>query len=1222
MRKYLLFMLLLAGGIATQAQEVNVYLIGDAGKPLFPEDATLDYLEQFTSTANPQDALIFLGDNLYPSGLPPREHPDREEMEKRLDASLKIMKSFPGKSFIIPGNHDWANGGKDGWQQLLQMQQYVDDYMGTTTVFLPRSGCPGPVEIDLSPEILLVIMDTQYLLHPWDKPGENEGCEAISSTEALLQLEDLLGKNAHRNVIVAGHHPMYSYGPHGGKYTFRQHLFPLTDVNRKLWIPLPVIGSIYPLFRTTIGSRQDIPNPRYKLIRNAMVDAMEQVPELVFVNGHEHSLQYIAKNNVHYITSGAGSKSSNISGGPDSRFHRESQGFARLTYQTDGPVRLAFYDGGQQQEVYNEQIFDREIIVTPPKDFNEVFEDSTVVVPISDRYTGASKARKYWLGPNYREVWATPVTMPVFNIGSEHGGLDIVKLGGGNQTKSLRLEAKDGRQYVLRSLDKYTEKLLPTALYQSLVADIIQDQISAANPFGAFAIPPLAEAAGIYHTNPKLVYVPDDPRFGPYQPVFAGLPVLYEERPNDEVAHEPFFGGGEDVDGTPDLIEELHDDNDEAVDQEFALRNRLFDMIIGDWDRHEDQWRWVRFDKEPKGHLWRPIPRDRDQAFFVNEGLFGWAASRKFLLPNTEGFDERMDYPPGFNASARFFDRTFLNELDWSDWQQQIDRLEAGLTDEAIEKAFTVWPDTIRKQSADRTIRTLKARRDDMARFARIHYEFISQEVEVVGSNKHEYFLVERLDNGDTKVIVQKRKKDGELEQVLYERTFLKSVTKEIRLYGLEGEDVFEVTGDADKGITVHIIGGEDEDRITDQSRVAGLGKKTKVYDLKSNTELSSSGETRSKLSRDISVNRYNRTAFEYSKMVPLVSVQFNRDDGLFLGGGFIFTKEGWRKDPFAQKHQFQANAAFATGAVNLFYNGTFSDVIGKWDLNADLSFQRPFAVANFFGMGNESQFDYEGEGVSGTFEDEIDYYRIRYERSQSYVNISRNLGNKGTIRFGPEHLFFEQEGVINKYLNVAASGGGEVDSVSLYESRHFIGAKTVIEVDTRDHQGMPTRGVFAHAGFSHYYGMNDFSDDFSVLQGEFRFLLSTKVPSRLVLANRVGARHTFGSVEYFNGAFLGKETLRGYRRTRFIGNSFLYHNVDLRLHLFNFRTYLLPAGVGLIAFHDIGRVWLAGEDSNTWHASKGFGIWLAPLNQIAITANLAFSDEETLPTVTFGYQF
>ncbi|XOV94451.1 MAG: BamA/TamA family outer membrane protein [Bacteroidota bacterium] len=1213
-----LILLLVLFPFSLLAQESEIFLIGDAGEPHFPVDDNLELLKQATKDAGPEDVLIFLGDNLYPKGLPPKSHPDRSEMEKKLNPSLEVMKAFKGKVIMLPGNHDWQSAGKDGLAYVLEMQEYVDAYLDSTMVFYPRNGCPGPVELVISETLVVIILDTQNLLHPYEIPDGASECAAASVVDVANQLRDLISDHRDKHIVVAAHHPMYSYGAHGGRFPLRSHLFPLTDLSEpKIWLPLPVLGSIYPVYRMIFGLRQDISHPKYQLMRDEIMDALETTDNVIYINGHEHSLQYIMDDSIHYITSGAGSKSSYVTSGKGTQYTSQAKGFARLHFSSLGDVDLTFFDSETKQPAFNQNIYHKSVITSKAVTEFKLTE-KTVIAPISEQYYGFGKMHQFWLGHNYREEWATPTEMAVFDIGNEHGGLEIVKLGGGNQTKSLRMEAKDGRQFVLRSLEKYTEKLLPDILQKTIAGDILQDQISAANPYGAFAVPSLAEAAGIYHTNPKLVYVPDDPRFGKYRETFAGLPVLYEERPNDEIAESYFDGEGEEVIGTPDLIDELRDDNDEAVDQPFALKSRLFDMLIGDWDRHEDQWRWVRRDKEPDGHLWRPIPRDRDQAFFVNQGLIGWLISRRFILPNTEGFDEYMNYPPGFNTSARFFDRTFLNGLDWNDWQVEINSLKENLSDDVFKQAMLVWPDTIQKLSAAKTVEVLSARLADMDRYARIHYLFISKEVEVVGTDKHEYFLVENIAPGQTRVTVYKRKKNGEIEQVIYQRTFLESETKEIRLYGLDGEDVFELKGDDDGGIKIRIIGGDDADQILGANG-RQVGKRTSVYDTK-DTDIDGSGPIKSKLSDKPGINFYNRTAFEYNKVIPLLSVQFNKDDGLFLGAGFDYTKEGWRKDPFEQRHKLQGNIALATGSTNLTYSGTFTDVLGSWDLLADLTLQQPYSVSNFFGFGNDSSYDYTGEGLASAYDDPIDYYRIRYNRSNSFIGLGQTLGVSGSFSIGAQHLSYKLDNLTqDKFIYSSGSG---VDSLTLDNSFQFLGFKTELLVDTRDNKFIPSKGIKSELSFTKFYGMNDASEDFTKMMASFGLYVPIYPPRKIVIASQVGVEHIIGTPQFFNASSIGMKQVRGYRRNRFLGNTAFYNSLDLRIHLFDIKTYFLPMGVGIVGFHDIGRVWYSGEVSDRWHNSQGFGVWLAPLNRVLTTFHVAFSEEETMPLVTFGYQF
>jgi hypothetical protein len=233
------------------------------------------------------------------------------------------------------------------------------------------------------------------------------------------------------------------------------------------------------------------------------------------------------------------------------------------------------------------------------------------------------------------------------------------------QTQSLRLQARDGRQYVLRSVDKNTQAVIPKALRGTLADDLLQDQISAAHPYGALAVPDLARAAGVYASPPELVYVPDDPRLGKYQAQFGNTLAMLEERPEETGGENPEQQAK--IYSTTKMLSRLQADHDHRVDQQEVLRARLFDMLIGDWDRHDDQWRWLE-KKAGHGSMYFPLPRDRDQVFFVNQGLLPKIASRKWVLPKFQGFDQRIRDVASFNFNARHFDRSFLNGLSLPDW--------------------------------------------------------------------------------------------------------------------------------------------------------------------------------------------------------------------------------------------------------------------------------------------------------------------------------------------------------------------------------------------------------------------------------------------------------------------------------------------------------------------------------------------------------------------------
>ena len=1176
----------------------KVYLIGDAGEPKSP-DKNLNLLKSKFEEATSKDFLIFLGDNLYPKGLPEKENPKRQEMEQKLLPQLEVMKSFPGRVFMIPGNHDWAQGRRYGYERVLEMGKFVNEYFDGQEVFLPAGGCPGPYEIPMDPKSTLIIIDTQYFLHGWDKPGETSTCENKSTLEALEDLRTIINKNAGKHILLAGHHPMFTYGEHNGNFSLKEQL-----------IPVPVLGSIQPLYRKVLGNIQDNTHPKYKAILMQILVAMDEAKDVVYASGHEHSLQFIQKENHHFIVSGSGSKTSHVKKGKGSLFAQKEQGFAILDLNEEGAASVAYW-GTEGGKLFEKQIYQKELRQTLQENPVLNFTDSTITVVASKKYEG-DKGRFRWLGKNYRDVWSQPVEVDVFDLGKEHGGLSVIKKGGGMQTKSLRMEAKDGRQYVLRSIEKYPENAIPTALQKTFAQDIVEDQISASHPYSAFIIPYLADAAQIYHTNPKPVFIPDDPRLGQFQSTFAGTLALYEERANGAAAEDEHFGGSDDIDGTLTVIKNLRKDNDNTVDQNFVVRNRLFDMWIGDWDRHDDQWRWAQFD-EDDGSIYRPIPRDRDQAFFMNEGIIPTIAARKWALPKIEGFDEEVDWAPGISQNARFFDRTFMNEPDWKDWQEQISFLKGQLTDDIIDNSIAKWPDKIEELTGQKVRNGLRARRANMESYARELYLFLSEEVEVVGSDKHEYFKIEHISGNETKVTVRKRKKDGDLKQVLYERTFLADETKEIRLYGLDGEDVFEIEGNSK--IKVRIIGGTDKDLVINGNGDEKLSK-TKVYDRLKSTQIQGNSKGILKLSKKPEINRYDRKAFEYDVLMPVITGAINPDDGIFLGGGFIYTKHGWRKEPYAARHAFSAMSAFATGSYQFKYTGDYTDAIGKWDLNTSLLWQEPFFVNNYFGVGNETEFLMDQ--FTAPDDDPIDYYRVRMDRTEIDIGVSNAIGAKAKFYLGAGYKNIQVKNSPNRFIS------NRIEESKNFQQNEYLRFFTGISFDSRDNQVLPKAGMTAKAEIEHLDAITEISENTTRLSAEWSFFISARLPSRLVIGNRLGVAHiTSEDFDFFNANILGGRTnLRGYRRTRFYGQTSFFHNLDLRLKIASFRSYIFPGQFGILAFQDTGRVWVANENSDKWHVGRGFGIWVSPLNTLVLNLNYGFGDDENLPSFSMNFFF
>lgn len=314
----------------------TLFLIGDAGKA-YDGDPVLVALERQLKV-HEKDAVVFLGDNLYPVGLRGEEHPDHEEDEGHLRAQVKAVVNHSGLMVFVPGNHDWEQGGKNGFENVRRAERFVEITANRGNVWMPDNGCPGPEVVHLSDDAILVVIDTQWWLHKHQKSSDQIACKASQTDDFLDLLTRILDENRDKRIVVAGHHPMYSYGAHGGKYPLHTHLFPMVMFKKNAYIPLPVLGSVAVFYRKIFGNIQDIPHRKYQKMKDALTEVFAGHPDMIFASGHDHTLQSLEVAGNHYIVSGSGSKTRYVGKGKNARFTSNKRGFVRLDYYNNGEV--------------------------------------------------------------------------------------------------------------------------------------------------------------------------------------------------------------------------------------------------------------------------------------------------------------------------------------------------------------------------------------------------------------------------------------------------------------------------------------------------------------------------------------------------------------------------------------------------------------------------------------------------------------------------------------------------------------------------------------------------------------------------------------------------------------------------------------------------------------------------------------------------------------------
>lgn len=1182
----------------------SFYLIGDAGNSsLGTSSKALEGFKNALSKATEHSTAIFLGDNVYPKGLPKKNDQNRVFAEHQLNIQTAAVENFKGKTIFIPGNHDWYSGIKG----LKRQEDFIEDKLGKNT-FLPENGCPIE-KVDLSDEVVLIIIDSEWYLADWDKyPTINDDCDIKTRTKFFDELEGEIKKAQGKTTLIAVHHPMFTNGSHGGQYSFSSHLK-----------PFPVLGTLKNLIRKAGGvTTVDVQNKLYNAFRKRVITLSQENDKVVFVSGHDHNLQYIFQDNLPQIISGSGSKISATRNVGKGQFSYATPGYAILDVYTDGSSQVRFFSAEDGKVVFQTDVLSKDKkgeTINYPASFPK---EKIVSIYKKEEITKGGAYKTIW-GERFRDYYGTEVKVPIVDLDTLFGGLTPIRKGGGHQSKSLRLKDKQGREYVMRALRKsaiqylqavaFKDQYIEGAFEDTYTEGLLQDVFTGSHPYAPFVVGTLADAVGVYHTNPVLYYVPRQKAIGAYNDEFGDELYMIEERTDDGHGDKASFGFSNTMISTDDLLKKINNDEDFVLDEAAYIRARLFDMLLGDWDRHEDQWRWAAF-KEIGKTMYRPVPRDRDQVFskMADGALLGFATSVIPGLRLMKSYDEDLKHPKWFNAEPYPLDMALINQSDRKVWNAQVKQIVDNLTDAVIDEAFANFP----KEVHDETIQDIKfklqGRRSNLQKISDAYYNHINKFGIVKGTNKDDWFEIERLSNGDTKVTAYRIKK-GEKADVFHQRTYNCNDTNEVWVYGLDDDDVFNVSGEADQLIKIRLIGGQNNDTYNILN-----GKKVKIYDYKSkeNTFKRTNGIV--KLTDDYETNVYDYKKLKNNTNQLIPTIGANPDDGFKIGLLNTFTKYGFERNPFTSQHTLSGAYYFATEGFDLNYKGEFANVVGNMNLGLKAHFTSPNFAMNFFGFGNETP-NYEADGNDG-LDVGLDYNRVKIKLFKVAPSLIWRGRFGASFEVGVSYELNEVEETEGRFINLVLNGIIEV-------SDSFYGIQTKYQYSNSDNEAFPTLGMLV--AFEAGYKNNvDTSNGFGYIIPEIAFDYKLLPSGQLVLASKLKAQINLGDdFEFYQAANIGANNgLRGYRNERFTGKSAFVQSTDLRLNLRKVKTGLLPLNIGLYGGADYGRVWVKDEDSDRWNTSIGGGIFVNAANMITGNISAFSSDDELLLAFKLGFGF
>lgn len=826
------------------------------------------------------------------------------------------------------------------------------------------------------------------------------------------------------------------------------------------------------------------------------------------------------------------------------------------------------------------------------------------------RTPGARYRAGWWrraiLGEDYRALWTSPIDVEVLDLRAVGGGLHPTQRGGSMQTNSLRFAGADGREYVFRPLEKDFAKGLPAELRETLVRDIAQDQVVGYHPGAALVVASLLDATGLHHPQPRLVVMPDDSLLKEFRAEFRGVLGTFEERPGRDFDESPESLGAIDVISSERLFERMRRSYRNVPNARAYLSARLLDVLVGDRDRHRDQWRWGRF-SSGDGAVWEPIPRDRDMPFAKFEGLGPWII--RGILPQLVTYGSGYPDMVWLNWNAREIDRRLLSGLEWSVWDSAVTQLQLQLTDAVIDTAIARMPAAFIKRNASELRASLVERRLHLRDAAASYYAVLAREPDLAGTDDPDSAVATRHGDGSLDIAIFPRARDGEAraDAPYLARTFHPRETKEVRLFLHGGNDRVLIQGTGTRGdIRLRLLTGDGDDEIIDSLSGRGGDRALALYDSSGTDRVV--GEAKHPIDRSAyrppPVPRPENAIRDWGSWnYTQRGVSFTPGLGLVTSLYHVRNHYGFRQNPFASRSIFRVDLSLGERRPRVSYDGTFHSPNSSRSLNLEMT-ASGIEVIRFHGLGNDTPSD----------------------RTTSYYRVYQNL-----LRVAPRwHLPLSPAtelslGAVGQYTTTRDEEPTLVAETSPYGSGAFgqVGAQVGLTIDRRDSPIAPKRGFRLALGTVAYPSLWTVDHPFAKATASASTYLSAKGPVRPTLALRAGAEHLWGTFPFQESAFLGGvSTLRGWDVQRFAGRTALYGSAELRLFVHKI-SIVVPADMGVLSFVDVGRVRADQEDSNTWHHGVGGGVWLAPLmRNYTVSASVARGRERTGFYLASGFAF
>lgn len=706
----------------------------------------------------------------------------------------------------------------------------------------------------------------------------------------------------------------------------------------------------------------------------------------------------------------------------------------------------------------------------------------------------------------------------------------------------------------------------PRDLKNTYIGNFITNAFTIVYPYGFIASNHMAKDINMISNRYDVIYIPTD----------EATDTIAEDSHIKgnlmAITHLPFTEQEKVLTNVNQLLEELHKGDAYNVDQQLYIRTRLFDMLIGDWNKIPESWGWITSSRNDSV-LFKPMVLDRNHAYPKTDGLLFKPLLGMLGLGFITNYDETLRNVKNFNTLGYALDMALTQNSTEAVWLEQAKYLQTHLTDQVIDDAFSALPKEVRDEDMQTIKRVLISRRNQIEDIAHQYYLALQSTPVITGTNSDERFVFSEDTQGNLRIQIYNANSD----RPYFDRPYSSEYTKEIWLYGLGGNNTF-VGNRPTNQIKLLIVGGEGVNEYN-----FGQRDKIVVYESKSQKErLTGSPIKIVYPSNEEDALRYDYQKLPYKKLTITPVGLYDSDLGINLGTSVTYTINGFKRAPYTQLHQLSFDY------INGFtYQGIFPDYDKKRSFHLSAFIGSPAYFSNFFGFGNST---------AGYKDKKNTFNRVHLEKyavtPAFYYQISRDQTFNVAGSFEIDKVGNPRGR--NRYINQVYN-----DDDAIFDTKFFFDLSVRYVLEKETNQIISKYKVDLSAGgISNLGNMSRY-----VPYTKAQLSVNVHLISHLSFATEVNVKALFSNkYDFFQSA---TTELRGFRNNRFIGKQSYYQFSEFRWDMGELGNSFTPLQYGVFAGIDHGRVWYPDEDSNKWHSSYGGGFWLTLFHEY--TGKLSF---------------